>query len=187
MHGTENNPIWTLVENAGLIHVDTMIEPTPGKYIVLDENGVDVTAQDGHKEMETAEQCLEQLKENVKQDFSIRKGLTECKWNPEKAVAKTAIEYYYHDFDAADPPGQISCGVLLKSGGERPVDNIDSVGGRQVLISDRRGYATIISKMAEEFEDQVLLNHEVQEISWNQEDKDVTVKTNKMGQKFCES
>ena len=171
VHGTNNNPIWTLVQEAKLNVFDTMIEPTPGKYMVLDENGVDVTAEDGHKEMETAEKCIEQLTEIEKEDFSVRYGLNKCNWIP-KHPAKTAIEYYYHDFDAAVSPEEISCGVLLKSGGERPVDNIDSIGDRQVLISDRRGYASIISEMAKEFKSQVLLNHEVEKISW---EKEVTV------------
>ncbi len=52
VHGTNNNPIWKLVQEAKLNVSDIMIEPTPGKYIVLDENGVDITAQDGRKEME---------------------------------------------------------------------------------------------------------------------------------------
>jgi hypothetical protein len=52
VHGTDNNPIWTLVQQAGLSRVDTMIEPTEGQYIVLDENGADVTSEDGHEQME---------------------------------------------------------------------------------------------------------------------------------------
>jgi hypothetical protein len=41
-----------LVQQAGLSRVDTMIEPTEGQYIVLDENGADVTSEDGHEQME---------------------------------------------------------------------------------------------------------------------------------------
>ena len=170
VHGTDNNPIWTLVQQAGLSHVDTMIEPTKGQYIVLDENGADVTSEDGHEQMESANDCIEKLIEEQRAkkapDFSVRDGLTKCGWKPQHP-AQTSIEYYDHDFDAAVPPEEISCGVNLKSDGE-----IDSTGGRQVLISDRRGYASIISKMAESFKDQVLGNHLVKKISW---DKEVTV------------
>ena len=173
VHGTENNPIWTLVQGAGLSFYETMIEPEPGKYIVLDENGNDVTEHVRLKEMKAAEDCLEKLIEDRRgqEDFSIRQGFEECKWVPE-GPADTAIEYYYHDFDAAVPPEEISSGALLSTGGERPEDNIDSTGGKQVLISDRRGYASIISNMADEFISQVLKNHLVERIVW---DKEVTV------------
>ena len=176
VHGTKNNPIWTLVDKAGLHHVKTMNKPTRKKYIVLGENGVDVTAEDGHKEMATAEKCIEKLKKIEKEDFSVRYGLNKCNWIP-KHPAQTAIEYYYHDFDAADPPELISSGLnlLLKSGDELR-NYIDSTGGRQVLISDRRGYASIISEMAKQFKSQVLLNHEVEKISLQENEVTVQVK-----------
>ena len=173
VHGAEDNPIWTLVKKAGLSHVVTMNKPTPGKYIVLDENGADVTAQDGHEKMGSAvEKCLEELKKP--EDFSVRYGLNECGWVPEHP-AQTAIEYYSYDFDAADPPELLSSGVLLKSGDELP-NYIDSTGGTQVLISDPKGYASIISEMAMEFQDHWLLNHEVEKISLQGEEVTVQVK-----------
>ncbi|CAB4012221.1 polyamine oxidase-like [Paramuricea clavata] len=86
VHGTDNNPIWALVQQAGLSRVDTMIEPTEGQYIVLDENGTDVTSEDGHKEMESVSDCLDKLIEEQRAkkapDFSVRDGLATCKWVP---------------------------------------------------------------------------------------------------------
>ena len=171
VHGTENNPIWKLVQEAELGYYETMIKPEEGKYIVLGENGVDVTGYDGHKVMETADECLEELKGRARQDFSIRDVLPYCGWVP-KNPAEVAIEYYYYDFEAAVSPKLISLGALLSAGGAE--DDIDSTGGRQVLISDRRGYARIISNMAEKFKTKVRQNHVVEKIDW---DKDVvTVK-----------
>jgi polyamine oxidase len=176
VHGTDCNPIWKLVQEAGLEHVDTMIAPEEGKYIVLDENGVNVTPQDRHEAMEEAEACLERLREKYSgdTDFAVSTGLKECKWDPQ-GPAGTAIEYYYHDFDAAVPPEEISAGALLDTGNERLEEHIDSTGGRQVLISDPRGYASIISNMAKKFEDQVLTNHVVENIVWNEADVSVVV------------
>ena len=177
VHGTDRNPIWTLVQEAKLEHVDTMIAPEKGRYIVLDENGADVTPQDRHEAMEVAEACLESLKETYREkneDFAVSAGLKECGWDPQ-GPAGTAIEYYYHDFDAAVPPEKISGGALLGTGNEP----IDSTGGRQVLISDTKGYASIISNMAKKFEHQVLINHEVENIVWN--GADVSVKVNNVG------
>ena len=178
VHGTENNPIWTLVQQAELGHVDTMIEPTECKYIVLDENGADVTSKDGHEEMESANDCIEEriVKERKKDkpdDFSVRDGLTKCGWKPQHP-AQTSIEYYDHDFDAAVPPEEISCGVNLRSESDCINCTIDSTGGRQVLISDPKGYASIISNMAEEFKNNVLYEHLVKQISWKT--GEVTVK-----------
>ena len=178
VHGPKSNPIWKLVDDAKLGYVKTMIEPTENAYIVIDENGVDITAQDGHERMKEVNVCvenlIEKLKEGGKADMPMRTALGKCNWLP-TTPAETSTEYFYHDFDAAVSPEEISSGINLRSDAE-----IDSTGDEQLLISDTRGYAHIIENLANNFpKGSILFGKVVQNIVSKEDRVDVFVQGEK--------
>ena len=94
-------------------------------------------------------------------------------------TAQPSIEYFYVDFDAADRPHYVSARVKSYTNG-----SIDSEGGKQFFVFDKRGYAVLVEEMAESFlepkDPRLLVNQVVDNIKWDDNGVEVSTTTGEM-------
>ena len=174
IHGTGNNPIYELAQKYGL--VGSFEERHP---VIRSETGSDTTPKARSDEFRAAVLAVEELvrKRRAEKagDISNRDALTAVGWrpaNPEQSV----VEYLEYDFETAVPPEHVSARVLLNTDGA-----IQSVTGQQFFVTDPRGYAYIVERLAGEFlvqnDPRLKLNRRVRTIRWS----DSSVKVNTDG------
>jgi polyamine oxidase len=182
VQGLKNNPIWDFAQKYDLQGNYTIAYPEPGYYIVRDENGQDVTSQDN---LEAMAKAADKLDEIVKErrasgmaDIDVRTGLRLAGWQPEN-TAQSSAEYFYVDFDAAVRPHYVSAKVQSFTNG-----SIDSTGGKQFFVFDKRGYAVLVEEMAKSFlepeDPRLRVKQVVDSIKWNNNGVEVSTVTGEM-------
>ena len=182
VQGLKNNPIWDLAQKYELKGNYTVAYPEPGYYIVRNESGEDVTSQDNHEEMSKASDRLDEIVKERRAlgmaDIDVQTGLRLAGWQSQN-TAQSSIEYFCVDFDAADRPHYVSARVKSYTNG-----SIDSEGGKQFFVFDKRGYAVLVEEMAKSFlepkDPRLLVNQVVDNIKWDDNGVEVSTTTGEM-------
>lgn len=172
IQGLKHNPLASLAEKYGL---RGKIEV--GSYIVRNETGAN-TSTEGHlKKFNEARAVMEKMRDERRkkneEDFSWRVGLRLAGWTP-RSPEEVVTEYGQADFEYGVPPKYISTRTHMKTH-----CSIHSPLGKQMFVTDQRGFVFLIEKIAEDFlqknDSRLKLNSKVKSIIYD--DKKVTVLT----------
>ncbi|XP_031553683.1 polyamine oxidase 7-like [Actinia tenebrosa] len=174
IQGIKHNPLATLAKKYGL---QGKIEV--GSYIVRDGNtGANATAKGHLDKFNQARAVMEKMRDERRkkkeEDISWRVGLRLAGWYP-STPEEVVTEYGQADFEYGVPPKYISSRTHM-----RTHCSIHSPLGKQMFVTDQRGFIFLIEKIAEEFlrknDSRLKLNSRVKSIMYD--DKKVTVLTN---------
>jgi polyamine oxidase len=117
-------------------------------------------------QLDTAAEKVEEDEKRMPpcEDRPLHSSLADVGWLPDTPL-KSAIEWYDYDYEYATSTKTISTRLFAESSGT----DIDSI------VTDKRGYATIIQYLAKNFTDKIKTGHAVRSINYTS--KSVEVQT----------
>ncbi|PKI62944.1 hypothetical protein CRG98_016583 [Punica granatum] len=129
--GRESNPVWELVNKAGLRTIFS--DYSQARYNIYDRSGNIYPSG-------LAAESYKRAVDSAMERFRNGEAGSLLKANPLPSIAKTpielAIDFMLHDFEM--PEGE-------------PISTFLDYGEKEFMVADERGYAYLLYKMAEEF------------------------------------
>ena len=168
---TEKNPLWPLKTQFNLEgnitnFFDLVVYDTDGMKV--NENELNKLVRDINATVEFITEESERRQLNKKSDLKLLSALRFAGWKPQ-SVVEQFIEWFRTDFCFAEGPEVTSLFANY------PEYTYDTFGPFQFFVSDQRGYATIISGLANEYltpnyrgDPRLRLNEVVKKIEWKE-------------------
>ena len=166
LHGPKVNPIWTLVRDPTKCFVEgrQLTGRYTDEYEFMDRNST------GQYNVVNIDSLYEEFEEIFYYDIfenganvSVRQALSDAGWHPDTPLKK-AIEW--EDFDSyyGTSPDRSSLTLLIAEYDAAKFD-----GEKDYIVTDQRGYASVVKCIAEPLLDKIELGSVVTSIDWNDE------------------
>ena len=165
IQGTSLNPVYALAQKYGL---KGSFEDR--SFVIRNETGHNTTSLGRMQFLREVEKAIDEIvaerRKTKAEDISARVALDLAGWRP-YVPEKLATEYFVYDFEWATPPKYVSSRVWVDTN-----DSIHSTTGRQFFVTDQRGYAYVVERLASEFlapgDSRLQLGSRVETIAWGE-------------------